>query len=454
MLGMTPGEILQSRRARGLGGSLTVRMGDRVLRFVMAVLLARIMGPEEFGLYMYVLSWIVMMVMPALLGTPQFIQREIAISATRNDSDAIHGMTKWSTILVILMSFVVIAAGYLSVDLIVEPGSPLRAVFHVALPLVLVMALIRLWQGALLGLGHVIQGQVPEMILRPSLFVILIIVVWQLLPGWGLNASHAFLLTGLAFLAAALLSGFLLLRHLKKRPTKETVFHPFRWMRQAFHFTILHGLSMLNARIGIVMVGAMASPREAGIFTVAVRGSELIVVATMAAHVALAPRIAALYAEGKLLRLQEMIRRGYRGIALLTFPVFLIFMGFGDKLLLVFGREYDDALVALLLLVVSQYVGVIFGPNGVLLNNTRHERVSVVGAALSILVTGILNVLLIPDYGSFGAAIGTLGGVLTWNVLLTWMSVRKVGIWTPVIGRLSSTLRDKTVADAASDGTP
>ncbi len=443
ILGMTPTEIMQSRQARGLGGSLTVRLGDRLFRFVMAVLLARVMGPDEFGLYMYVLSWIVMLVMPSLLGTPQFIQREIAISTTKNDTAVIHGMTRWSTTLVVIMSMIVMAAGYMSVRLLVEPGNPLREAFFMALPVVFVMALVRLWQGALRGLGHVILGQLPELILRPALFVVLLIVVWQLMPGWGLNAAHAFLLLGLACLASALLAGVMLLRYLKRQTVEKPVFHPFRWMRQSFHFTILNGLGMLNARMGILMVGAMAGTREAGIFTVAVRGSELIIVATFAAHLALAPRMAALYAEGKLLRLQQMIRRGYRAIALLTFPVFVIFMAFGDKLLLVFGREYKDALFALLLLVVSQYVGVIFGPNGVLLNNTRHEKITMAGAVLSIVVTGTLNVLLIPRLASSGAAIATLGGVVTWNLLLTWMSFRKIGIWTPIIGRIPNGLRDE-----------
>lgn len=454
ILGMTPGEIVQSRQARGMGGSLTVRMGDRFFRFVMAVLLARIMGPEQFGVYVYVLSWVTMMAMPGVLGTPQFTQREIAIAEARRDSGAIRGMVQWSTLLVVVMSILVMGGGYLAVDVLGSSGNGLEDVFRIALPLVPLVSLIRLWQGNLRGLGHVIQGQIPELTLRPVLFVLFIVLAWIWLPQWHLNARHAFTLLIPAVFASTLLAGILLIRHLKKHAAKRPAYNFRQWIRQSSRFTLLTGLSMLNARIGILMVGAIASPRDAGIFTVAVRGSELIVVASMAAHTALGPRMAALFEQDKLLRLQQMIRRGYRGIALLTFPVFLLFLFFGDKLLLVFGRGYDEALIPLVLLVVGQFVGVLCGPNGVLLNNTRHERASMMGIGLSVLVTGALNMLLIPQYGATGAAIGALAGVMTWNVLLTGMALRKVGIWTPILGRFPGNLQDHPASASSQDMKP
>ena len=206
------------------------------------------------------------------------------------------------------------------------------------------------------------------------------------------------------------------------------------WLRRASRFTLLSGLSVLNARIGIVLLGLFAGPRAVALFMVAIRGAELISVPTVAGTMALSPRIAALIQEGKQVRLRQMIRGGFRGIALLAFPGYLLFVFAGEYLLQIFGEGYDLALGALVILVTAHFSSVLLGPAGVVLNMGRKESLTMIGAGVSILITGVIGVLLIPRMGVDGMALGAGLGMFMWNLVMVVLCKRTLNVWTPLFG--------------------
>jgi len=182
------------------------------------------------------------------------------------------------------------------------------------------------------------------------------------------------------------------------------------------------------------MVGGMLGKEDTGLFMVAVKGADLLVVALMAVNMALAPRMAAFFHEGRLGKLQQMITRSYRMIALITLPVVLLFVFFGNYFLRIFGTVYVAAWPALIILSLGQFLNVFSGPVGSMLNMAGQERVTMVGVGASVVVTVVGNLILIPLMGIYGAALGTALGVTTWNVVLVILCYKRLGIWTPVLG--------------------
>jgi len=55
---------------------------------------------------------------------------------------------------------------------------------------------------------------------------------------------------------------------------------------------------------------------------------------------------------------------------------------------------------------------------------TGHERQTAYGMSVAAVVNIFLNILLIPRFGMFGAAIATACSIVIWNILL-WHAVRK-----------------------------
>lgn len=431
---LTPGEIFRSRQARGLTGSLFLRVGERALRFIMAVLLARFMGPEQFGTYVYILSWVVILVMPGVLGTPQFASREIAIEKTQRNWPVARGLIIWSSVTVLIASGAVTIFAWYLLPLVISKNHSMFGVFQVAVLLVPILSLMRLWQGAVRGWGDIILGQLPDAIVRPAIFVLAILVTRWLAPGWLKGPEHVFLLLLMSTTITMVFSAILVRIRIGHVWDVDAEFFPGEWLRRSSRFTLLSGLSILNARIGIVLLGLLAGPREVALFMVALRGAELISVPTIAGTMALSPRIASLIQEGKLVRLRQMIRGGFRGIALLAFPGYLLFVFAGEYLLQIFGEGYDLALGSLVILVTAHFSSVLLGPAGTVLNMGRWESLTMVGAIVSILISAITGVLLIPRLGVDGMALGTGLGMFMWNLVMVVLCKRKLDVWTPLFG--------------------
>ena len=67
-------------------------------------------------------------------------------------------------------------------------------------------------------------------------------------------------------------------------------------------------------------------------------------------------------------------------------------------------------------------------PAGVLLNMTGHHNESGKILILAALVNFVLCGVLIPEYGSMGAAIATSVAIVIWNGIMAWSAERRVGI--------------------------
>ena len=431
---MTPEEIYQNRLARGVGGSLFVRGTERALRFILAVVLARILGPEEFGYYSYVLSWVAILLIPATFGVPVFVKRELAIAKLQENWEKLRGLQLWSHGVVFLVSVVISLVALMFVKTASFSAPYERQVFIYGFGLLPLLSQLLLFQGLLKGWGNVVVAQVPEAILRPFLSLVLVGAVVLAYPGIEVSAVLMFkLLYPVVFLIFVM--AFALNRYLIRLPRIERprIYHR-TWLSGSSRFTLLSGLAILNSRVGIVLLGLLAGPKAVAFFVVALRGAELIAVPTAAAHHALSPRMAAMVQENKKIRLQQLIRRAYRGVAMLTLPAFIVLLLWGDILLRVFGEGFDKAMTALIVLVVAQYAVILLGPAAELLNMARKESLTLMGVVISIAITAGLCFVLIPGMRETGTAIATGAGMVVCALSLSVLSRRELGIWTPLWG--------------------
>ena len=84
--------------------------------------------------------------------------------------------------------------------------------------------------------------------------------------------------------------------------------------------------------------------------------------------------------------------------------------------------------VALYILVIGQVLNAAAGPVGYLLILTGHERVCASVYGWSAVLNVGLNLMLIPPLGSTGAALATASTMALWNVWLSVLVLRRLGI--------------------------
>jgi len=445
LFGMNIDEVLDSQAAREILGSLSLRIGNRILQIVVSIMVARLLPLNEFGLFSIVISAVMVFQAFSTFGTPQFVQREIAIATSQQLWDRIKSLMRWSSLIVTLVCIAILLALYVWECLggLMLPEN--KNAFAVGFLIIPTMAFLQLWQAQLRGYGSIIAGQISETLVKPGLFILFVFVA---ISTTNFPRSAIFVLV-LQLIATIFSLGLVVyLKYLKMGFLKvckvERASH-LNWLWSSSRFALLSGLAILNNQIGILMVGAISGKADAGVFTVAVKGANLLVVALTAANIALAPRMAKFYNEQCYDKLQKMITRGYRAVALVTLPVFLLFVFAGKIFLSIFGPAFVIAWPALVILSFGQYLFILAGPMGTMLSMAGHERITALGMAISVLVTIGTGFLLIPLMGINGAAFATVLGMMFWNVLLAYLCYKRLGIWTPVLGisRVKGSLRSQ-----------
>ena len=186
--------------------------------------------------------------------------------------------------------------------------------FWIALPLIPLIAFATLRQAALQGLGRVVLGRFPETIVAPLLFICLAAAAaspWLTISRAGWAVAMQVLATACAFAFGALL----LRRHLPAQVVPRPASMRLRaWRRSGLSLALLNVLIAANAQVGTILLGAMSSAADAGLFNVATRTTTFISFISLAVSYPLMPIVARLYASGEIDRLQRIVVRTARGV--------------------------------------------------------------------------------------------------------------------------------------------
>ena len=124
------------------------------------------------------------------------------------------------------------------------------------------------------------------------------------------------------------------------------------------------------------------------------------------------------------MRLERVARKSAQLAFLTTLPAGFALMVFGHWFLWLFGTEFYSGRTSLAILSAVQVLSVAFGPAGLLLNMSGHERDSLLAVGVGMVVNLALNALWIPSWGIEGAAVATACGLIVCKTILV-VKVRK-----------------------------
>lgn len=433
-----PQMTLRQQLMRGGVGSIAIKVFGTGIGFGLAVVLARVLGPEGYGVYAFVLSLIMLLAIPAQVGLPQLVVRETAKAQASDQWGLMRGLWRWSNLFVALFSVLMVTIGLLALWVGGEwLGEHRWQTLAVGLALVPLIALANVRGAALKGLRHVVLGQLPESILRPGLLLAMVLIaVWSWNAG-ALTPADVMGLHGIAAFTAFLIGAALLLRArpeaLRAGPKPE--YESRYWRQAAMPLAMLAGLKLINAHTGTIMLGVIRSDEEVGVYRVVVQVAMLVVFGLQAINQVMQPYFARLHARGELERLQRLVTYSARIILLAALPLVLVMLAFGGPLLdFLFGAEYRLGAIALAILALGQLVNAAMGSVGMLLNMTGHERDTVRGVAIAAVSNVVLNLALIPTFGLEGAAAATAITLLIWNLILRYSVQLRLGVETSAIG--------------------
>lgn len=426
--------------ARGSTFIFACRVTGAVLAFVTQILLARWMGPAELGIYVLAFSWCSLLSIITGLGYPAASLRIIGQGLAQNDPQHIRGFIRQCWLVVTVSGLVVVVLGIpliLVMREIIPAGYAMT--FAIALLSVPVFTLLRMNLRIAHALSWFKLAFLPNMALRPLVFIMLVFAVWS--AGTHLTSSLAMALH-LAAICLIAIGQFAILKPMLNRELQEAKpsYDTHSWSRIAAPLLLITLFTQFFPEISVVLAGSMLSADEIAVFNACFRTALLIAFGLNAVNAIMTPRLSRMYAAGDREELQRLISVS---VHLKFWPALLaviVLAVFGEQVLALFGEHFISGYHTLVLLSLAQLVLAASGPVDVLLSITGYQNRCLRVFSVALVATVILNLLLVPQFGIVGAAATVLLVVLFWAIWLHMLVVRHLEVY-PSLFAFSHTFR-------------
>jgi O-antigen/teichoic acid export membrane protein len=429
LLAISQGDGLKVQLVRGALGVGGLRLLSLPLTLGTSILLARGLGPEGYGKYVFVISLTSILALPVGPGLGQLVAREVAKYQHGAEWGLFQGLLRrahqWAIFGSAVMAAAIATLAIRSASWTIGDRWTLLLLAMLMLPLLGLNAL----RGATLrGLRHPFYAQLPEMLLRPALHLA---IAGSLLLTGMLNP-----VTTLAsqILATALAFGFGAWLLWRFKPTEVGQAKPSyqhrEWCWALLPFTLLAAASTLNSQIGILTLGWLGANEDVSALQLAMSGAMMVALPLGIVNMVIGPHIARAQKANDKDRLQRLSRQSARASLAVALPVALPLIFFGGAIVeLVYGQPYRNAArLPLAILSFGQLVNVAFGSVGMFLTMSGFERDTLRGQVVALLINVVSAMVLIPHMGAVGAALAVAIGFVTWNIVLAISLVNRLKI--------------------------
>lgn len=415
---------------RGTAGNFGLRTMSTAMLFAAQLLFANYLGAEGFGIYVLALAWMNILLLVGRQGFDIATVRFVASYSAGQDWPHLKGFLRSSTTAVFggsllaalsLAAFCELAKDRLQPDLYTS--------LMVVAAIIPLFALLQIKAATLRGLGHVVLGEVPHAIVHPVALIAIPVVGISILgmtatPG-GLVGSY------LASIALSLLVVWAVMRSKLPRAVSAATasFRWREWMLTAPAMTLIAGFGIILNQIGVIMLGFLAAPEEAGIFGASSRVSSTLQLIVFALISALAPMAARLHSANNMAGLQRAIGTTSRLVFVICLAGAVVLLLSGQWILGWFGAEFRSGYVVMAILLIGQLAWAANAPAGVILNMGGRHNISAILLGLAVAIDIVLSALLIPSMGAMGAAIANSVTIVLWNVatatgVYRWLGIR------------------------------
>lgn len=419
--------------------SSVIRVLGMAISLAVAVILARLLGAEGYGIYAFSISVVMLISSPLQAGLSTLVVRETTKLSYQALWSELAGLIRWClrslSILTLIGLVCSICLAYYFVNTNRYNDAVMSFISFLLVPLI-IMGGVR--GGLLRGLGYTQWSQIVEQLLTPVLFITFIIVANTLLSQGDLEPYHILLLQLSALIVSILVSTAVI----KGIKPKELIFsqpsskHLQHWKVSVIPLSLIGSVQFLNKNADILMLGALSQATNVGTYKVAMQCAMMLGFFLQTVNMVAGPTFARLYSAKSMDELQRFISFCTRLIFFVSLPIMIVIYVFSkDILLLIFGVEYISASTPLRILIIGHLINAAMGSVVSLLNMTGHEKDTLKGISVAVLLNILLNALLIPRLGGEGAAIATTITFFVWNTLL-WLKVKqRLGIDSSIFAR-------------------
>ena len=450
------GDLVQVAKGAGfLAGGTAF---SSVVRLVAALLLARWLGAEGYGLYILTISVGFAASSFASMGLDVAMERFIAVFARRDDEAGARGALQVGVVGTLIPGLVVAVGVVVFSDAIavrVFDEQTLTPLLALAAVMAVVIGLSTLLVAVLVGCKRIDQSALADHVIQPvsRLAFLLLLAPLGMTP----------FLAGVAFLLSYLVSIGAMLTFIDRRIPLASLSRPARRdVREigafAFPFWLTGFLRILRTRIQPLLLGVVSTVASVGVLSVVTSVSSVGRLANASINTALRPTLAQLHDIGDAREVGRLYVATTRWTLSVSLPVFVYTLLVSGSLLNLFGSSFTTGATALVIASSAEVVNASTGMSGAIIAMSPHNKLKVANATAWMVISLVANVIMIPLWGVTGAAIAILVSTVLINlirVVQLWMIMRILPwdrhSWKPFAAGLGTTLLAWPVVAALPD---
>lgn len=405
--------------ARASSGALIVMVAGAGLAFLSQVLIARILGATEYGIYIYVLTWINLLSIAVTLGLNTSLLRFVPAYIARLEWGLLRGLLRRVTWIVLAASLLISVVTSCAVWFFSDHIDKSHVnVFFIALLLLPLIGLTQLRSATMRGLKLIVKALAPENLVRPILLMLLAGSAYWLMKN-DLTAFDLMTLNVVGAMLAFALGTYWLYGALPPQiKYVQEIYADRDWIKISLPMFVMSAMTYVWSHADILMLGAMINAEQAGIYAVASRIATLVAFGLVAVNTIVAPMISQYYSVGNHASLQRMITLSAQGVFVFSLVVSIVLWLSGPTLLGLFGSEFSVGYDVVTILLAGQIVNALAGSVGFIMIMTKHQKEAAWIVSICAAINIALNYLLIPQFGLEGAAIATALTMVIRNVCM------------------------------------
>src|SRR5436305_621259 len=427
------GEASLTKRLAGT--IFIIRVGSAGLAYLSQVLLARWMGGSDYGLYVYVWTWVLLLGSMMEFGISVSAQKLIPEYRAGGEHDLLRGFLSGSRWMTFIVSSIVslLLAGLIKISSPwIESG--------VAVPLYIgcltlpAFVVANTQDGIARAHDWMRLGLMPQFVVRQTLIIGFTAGAFAL--GLQLGATAAMAASCAAVWIA--MTGQMLVMNRRLRDALEAgpKAYDFRgWLAVSLPILMVEGFYLLLSYSDVLLLQQFRSSEEVGIYFAVVKTLALVSFIHYAMSASTAHRFAEYNALGDKDRLSAYVMHAIQWTFWPSLAATLVLLAFGKPLLWLFGPQFVDGYDIMFIAAIGLVVRSAIGPVERLLNMLGHQHICALAYALAFVMNVALCIALVPGYGGYGAAAATTISLAFETVLLFAIVRRRLGLHVLAFGK-------------------
>lgn len=417
------------------GTVFAIRVASAVLAYGSQVLLARWMGSFEFGIYVYVWTWVLLIGQPLDLGLGTAAQRFIPEYRERSAFALLRGFlsgSRW-VVLVVAIAVAAVCAGGVRLaaphldDYMVIP----LTIACISLP---AYALAATQDGIARSYDWVGLSLMPTYVVRQILLTVLMAIAYTAkLP---MNAVTAVIVSGAAIWLPTLGQLALLNRRLRARIAPGPRAYAMRhWLATSLPILLVEGFYLLLTYTDVLVLQQFRPPDEVAVYYAAAKTLSLVAFIYYAVSATTAHRFSGYRVNGDRAGLSAFVAQSIKWTFWPSVAATALLLALGRPLLRLFGGQFVDGYHLMFILAAGLLARAAIGPIERLLNMLGEQRICALVYAAAFAINFLACLVLIPLLGAAGAATATTLALALESIMLFVVTKNRLGFHVFIWGR-------------------